>query len=208
MVQISVKLPIVLVVISNFLMQIVPLPIQRLDAYTRKILNSQHQNLQLHFWSKPSPPLPPPPVDFKFPTAILVAGFNITQLESLDNVLFTVFPALPPVIVLGENQRNIMLRDVLISDGDISERDHSLPNKFLAVEVPVILLSGIDREDAFSLMKRFKDISMSPESSTLLPTIAFAVAVLPALSKTLGQLLGEILSDHVEFQSLKEAKLV
>jgi len=133
-------------------------------------------------------------------------NLNDEQLEIIDDILFNTVNQQfqTPVFICGKNDIKLTLNNILIDttkDNNIllNQRDHEIPNDKLSLSVknvPIILLSGFDRNDVKTIITSIRNWN-GPKSGKF-PKIAFALVVQPALSKTLNELLNEILRDFSE----------
>ena len=129
------------------------------------------------------------------PMAVIVSGLKYHELETIDNVVFNVTGKVPPVFILGSGKDvEMTLSDILLSKNFFQSRDHEIPERPFLSEYPVMLISGCEQKITLDIVKLLKFAHNS--NSDLFPKCLFAVAVKPALNKSMRQLLDEIIQDY------------
>jgi hypothetical protein len=124
--------------------------------------------------------------------AIVLIGFQQDfNYERFDDLLQLSIGHVPPVIITEKSLLNLKLKDLVCSDSSIlQDLDHIIPQYPLTRSIPVCLIAGYDRSNVLQLIRSYKN-------DKFFPLCAFAVAVIPALNKTLDQLVNEITNDAI-----------
>lgn len=182
---------ILLILILNLLSLTLSLRFNHYNSY-------RYQSLLLSSSTKSIPEIPQ-----SLPLGVIIATNNNLsedQLEIIDDIIYTSSGQNPPVLIVSNNDLKLTLNNVLIDDKDfLTKRDHEISNDsnrlMLDVKnVPILLLSGFNREQVSLIIRAIK--TWSGPTSGQFPRIAFALAVQPALVKTLKDLFNEILRDY------------